>query len=374
MHENIVPPASEGWKLLECSYECEGLVLVLGAGVSYGSRLPSWEDLLRGLAERILGPEDGPVLFDGLKDRGHRFPTIAGMIEQHWREDRRAQAAQDGTSILRGNLQREYAEIVREELYARLRAELAAEEYCGLSQQQALVEHTRRHNPTLTAVAALCVQRTRATGATDVGHYQPNRRIYAVLTLNVDDLLQLYARGYYRPARLLRTVERPSAQAGPGLIRVYHIHGHLRFDRSRQRPDKEAADALVFTEQEYYEFVNRPTGLFTYTFLHLLREHPCLFIGCSMYDDNIRRLLHYSREERRAALEAEGIAGDEATRQTIRHFAILKRDHMPEPDRLTAISLQRLGVIALWVDDFAEIPGRLHRVYESAGAKWDSVC
>ncbi|HEU0079649.1 MAG TPA: SIR2 family protein [Longimicrobiaceae bacterium] len=56
--------------------------------------------------------------------------------------------------------------------------------------------------------------------------------------------------------------------------------------------EDEAPDVRVFTEQEYFDFFNRPTSIYNYTFLHLLREFPCLFIGLSLKDDNIRRLLH----------------------------------------------------------------------------------
>jgi len=85
----------------------------------------------------------------------------------------------------------------------------------------------------------------------------------------------------------------------PNHIPVYYMHGYLRFDkRSFWKPKKEAPDVRVLTEQEYYDFVNRPTLIYTYTYLHLLRGHPCMFVGMSLLDDNIRRLLHHSLTER----------------------------------------------------------------------------
>ena len=45
--------------------------------------------------------------------------------------------------------------------------------------------------------------------------------------------------------------------------------------------------------------------MYTYTLLHMFREYRCLFIGLSMTDENIRRLLHYSKDEERRSFERE---------------------------------------------------------------------
>lgn len=188
--------------------------------------------------------------------------------------------------------------------------------------------------------------------------------------------------------RLVFTVERSSAAlerssksklaAGTRKIHAYHMHGYLRFDKKMGQPAKEST-RLVITEQEYFDFVNNPNSLFNYTFLFLLREYPCLFIGLSMTDDNIRRLLHYSMTERREGLvEEPGNSNPKATAdapevQTVRHFAIFKRFQSENLNWLTETSLLNLGTRVLWVEDFAEIPGRLGQVYESTGNTWQTV-
>ena len=124
------------------------------------------------------------------------------------------------------------------------------------------------------------------------------------------------------------------------------------------------------TEHEYFDFFNAPTSLFNYTFLHLLREYSCLFIGLSMQDDNIRRLLHYSKQERVRALLDEGKSWKKADSKTLRHFAVLKRSESGVVDRLTESSLKRLGTRTLWISDYGEISLRLADMYEVAGKKW----
>ena len=81
----------------------------------------------------------------------------------------------------------------------------------------------------------------------------------------------------------------------------------------------------------------------------------------SMNDENIRRLLHYSTSERRQRAVERGEHSPERT--GLRHFAILRRSGTATLDKLTDISLRRLGTRVLWIDDFAEIPNRLAYVY-----------
>jgi len=150
------------------------------------------------------------------------------------------------------------------------------------------------------------------------------------------------------------------------------MHGFIRFDKDLGDLRHGAPDRRVLTEQEYFNFYNDPNGLFNYTFLYLLREHPCLFLGASMIDDNIRRLLHYSKKEREMGYIQEGRA-DEAEEKSIRHYAVLKSPPSQEIAGLTEISLKRLGVNVLWLNDFAEMPDLLAKVYESASGTWGDV-
>jgi len=150
------------------------------------------------------------------------------------------------------------------------------------------------------------------------------------------------------------------------------MHGYLRFDKYSGDRTKEAPDVLVFTEQEYFDFFNQPNSLFNYTFLYLLREYSCLFIGLSLNDDNIRRLLHYSKAEREHSFEREGVSQPDE-REIIRHFAILPDWTAPEINDLTEASLKRLGTRVLWVSKFSEIPDCLGSMYEAAGGKWRDV-
>jgi hypothetical protein len=332
---------------LEASYQEGGLVLALGAGVSKGCKLPTWGELLSRLAARNFG-EGGVSLCQQLMDSGYSFPAIASILE-----------AKSPSSS-------DFSELIREELY---REFPFFPDGITKENRQDFIQFVNVNNPTLRAVASLLARRKDRKPA-----YVPNPFIHGVVNFNLDAVLQTYVRACCYPDRILRTIERPSAGSKQGLVNVYHMHGFLRFDKKHiGDPKKEAPDIRVFTEQEYFNFFNQPNSLFNYTFLYLLREWSCLFIGMSMKDDNIRRLLHYSKTERVLSHAKEGRSADKADRKSIRHFVILSRSS-EELDHLTETSLELLGMRILWVTDYKEeIPQLLAHIYKSTGDDWQAV-
>lgn len=331
------------WTQFQQDYTRNGMALVLGAGVSVGSGLPGWPALLQRVITATLGDE---LQVADLLAHGLTLPAIASLIRE---------SLPDPDA---------FVEHIRAALYQDFPF---YPEGTSKSNRRAYVRFTQERNPTLRAVAALCAVRNAR------GRHDPNPRIHAVVTFNLDALLEAYIVGNYEK-RLLRVVERPSAEREPRAINCYHMHGYLRFDRRRGDRSKEAPDATVLTEQDYFDFFNQPTSLFNFTFLYLLREYPCCFIGLSMQDDNIRRLLHYAASDWRAALIQEGVRREaDLRRRVARHYVILKRSGQAAIDDALSTTLRPLGVTPLWVADFAEIPARLGEVYAAAGEDWAGV-
>lgn len=337
---------STSWDELKTTYRVDGVVLALGAGVSLGAGLPTWVGLLERLGKTCLG-ENGDKAIEKLIAKGFSLPSIASILKAE---------CDDGKQFL-GR--------VRDELYRK------PFPFYGEDMDQAklakLVELIKGSpNQTLRAIAGMC-----AVWNEDEMKYRKNLQINGIVNFNLDSVLRMYIRARYDRPPLVRTVERPSKSADPLKINMYQMHGLLRFDKGAGDPGKET-DKLVLTEHEYFDFFNSPTSLFNYTFLYLLREHSCLFVGLSMQDDNIRRLLHYSRKERREAYEEEGESTPDAQIKALRHFAVMQRDSV-QMDSLTERSLSQLGTRVLWVNDFKELPARLKETYESAGDDWEKV-
>jgi len=229
-------------------------------------------------------------------------------------------------------------------------------------------------NSTLRSIGALCaVKRLEENKKGEpVFRNFANPKIRAIVTLNMDALLETYMYAF-TTKHLLRTVERASADPYESTINSYHMHGYLHFNPKEKSQERDAVDSVVLTEQDYYDFFNKPNSLFNYTFLHLLREYSCLGIGLSMQDENIRRLFHYSKLERMQALaNKKGVSMEELRemkplieREIKRHFVILKRDENPQMNQATTDTLGALGVNVLWVDEHFDVPVLLEKLYTS---------
>ena len=336
------------WRRLRKDYRRKGLVLVLGAGVSKLSGLPDWEELLRRLEGEVRAEGDPPVL-DTLKNDSYSLPAIVSVLEAAYRESKK-----------------DFARAIQEQLYLDFpfRSRLKTD-----GDKQKFIGHEKlRRNKTLRAVAAVCAVRRPD------GSFGPNPCVHAIVTTNVDSVLRSYVSA--RWGDILRSIDRASAGRVSGRIPVYYMHGFIRFDRDIGEVTHHAADLRVFTEQEFFDFFGDPNGLYNYTLLYLLREYPCLFIGVSFKDDNIRRLLHYSKKERVESYLNEGESRERAEGKSTRHYLLAKSPEAGERlATLTEQSLGRLGVRALWVESHDQISERLGMLYQSTRPRlsWGDV-
>lgn len=328
----------QAWKDLHRAYGRSGIVLALGAGTSVGSGLPNWRGLLERVAEGTTGPR-----FSDLERAGLTLPAIAGVLERRFpgRES--------------------FVEAVRDGVYGDF-------PFYGGYEKSRIGEFTsfvRKTNASLRSVAAFSVMRTGKQT------YAANPLLRSVISFNLDALFQAYVVARYRK-RIVRTVERASASPRPGRVNVYHVHGFLRFDKKAKMLPYEAPDAVVLAETDYWDVIANPLGLFTYSFLYLLREYPVVFFGLSMTDDNLRRVLYFSVKEARESYMREGksVPGEKLRR----HFAILCRPRQSSVAKIFEESLAALGVNVCWIESFEEVQDRFAALYETtATARWSDV-
>jgi len=125
-----------------------------------------------------------------------------------------------------------------------------------------------------------------------------NPQIHAVITVNADNLLELYCHARLSGAKgkVLTMVDRPSVGDHPDAISVYHLHGILdardenfrRTDSPCTRPNvQEISDELlpplVFRESEYYETIGNPSSFVNHTPQSYFQRLNVLFIGTSQH-------------------------------------------------------------------------------------------
>ncbi len=332
-------------EFLEKRYVKHGVVLFLGAGISIGSRLPDWDGLLERIYKKITSTLRRRPSFTEMRS-SFSSTAFGGLLER----------------ICANNGLR-FDQIVRECLYAEF--PFFNKDVRDPNYSSALIDFVHHGNPTLRAIAALCASK-------DALSFVGNPRIRAVVNFNLDAVLRSFVRAKY--GSIVRTIERPSAGPRLGRINVYYPHGFLDFDqRYFDNLAKESPDRLVLSEGRYFDFFNRPTELFTYTLLFLLREYTCVFVGMSMHDDNLRRLLHYSFQERAASYRVEGHVDLKASTRGVRHYVISCRSRNRCLGVWKKSLLNSLGVEQVLITNYGHIPAVLKRLYEADGRKWIDV-
>ncbi len=72
---------------------------------------------------------------------------------------------------------------------------------------------------------------------------------------------------------------------------IYHVHGLLPYDKFNE---EKFTSSLVFSESEYFNLYNNPYSWNISKQLHDFSFNVCLFIGISLTDPNMKRLLELS--------------------------------------------------------------------------------
>ena len=288
------------------------------------SGIPSWENLLKRLATTTKDSE----LFELLTSNGADYLSLVGFLVS---QDK------DWVAKLRTAIYRDF-QFYKTDI--------------GKENRTQFVNHIEESNATLASVGNLLAIKEEGKRT-----YKPNPQIRSVFTLNYDHILQAYCSAKFQKS-ILRTTERASASRRKDKINIYHLHGMLRFD-NKISLEKESSDKVILSENEYFERFANPYDIFNYTLLTHLRENSFLFIGLSMTDLNLRRLLYLSKKEIIQAYRNEGVSGSKlrqkiATRVN-KHFVILKRNRNKVVEDYYTISLGNLGVNIIWINEFNEI-------------------
>ena len=132
---------------------------------------------------------------------------------------------------------------------------------------------------------------------------------------------------------------------------VYHVHGVIFREHSNENPK-----GIVLTENSYHRVYSEVFDWSNVEQLHALTRCTCFFIGLSMKDPNLRRLLEIANKDRGTS---------------VRHYVFLERKSFSDDIEKEEIDFQTredmfadLGVNVIWYksnDNHKELPLLLQR-------------
>lgn len=296
------------------------LVLFLGAGVSRDAKIPMWDNLVTDLLVSLLSNklEDFDINLSE-KERDYIIQNLK---------------ASNGNSPLL------LARYIRQGL----------QEIFTNTLTQILYKSCSNESKLLTAITRLCKPVRNGIGVRGVVNY------------NFDDLVEHnFSKHDINHHAIFREGDIPTRDE----LGIYHVHGFL--PREGENYSNLAKSLLVFSEEGYHNLMLDPYSWSNLIQLNYLRENTCLFIGLSLTDPNLRRLLD--------------IASRKQENDISKHFAILKRDlyhKINDPlidienikkfdlvnQNLQEEYYKELGLNVIWVDNYNEIPDILDKIRE----------
>jgi hypothetical protein len=343
------------------AYLHRGLVLYVGAGVSLSLGLPSWAELIRALSVTMMSRRVETAV-DTLKQltdeqKWELLLRLQGEVEERTDSEKpilmMARAVKDELSDrLPTALARTLYRPVRSLLRMRWKEQQARETKPKPQHQIRLRGRQLPTSELLDAIVAL------ARAERDV------QGVQAIVNYNFDDLLDEKLREQHVKCR---TVLSGRDSVPPGTLPCYHVHGLIasRDIAASELPIKSQGN-FVFSEDEYHAEYSDPYKWSNMTQMSLLGRYTGLFVGLSLEDPNIRRLidvthrqypenLNYAILPRKSALKGQRDNND----------AVMKNLF----EAVESNSFNKIGVRVIWIDGFEAIPKLINAVCgaETAG-------
>ena len=265
----------------------------LGAGVSMSAGMPSWDELLKSLLKDISVSENDFCLDSS------DFDDVKNVCNH--------------SAIVLG----------RYMMYKQKNSEL------GARIRKVLYS---RGNPSSDLIESICELTMAACTE-------------SIITYNYDDLIEnaLEIKGV--SARRLYGSNRRFLDELP----VYHVHGLVPYDGK-------IPTCPVLSEQDYHKRYQEAYHWSNVEQVRVLSNNTCVFIGLSMSDPNLRRLLDIVRS---------------TSTNEQRHYAFMKIEPLNKKSceqkntsNIIVIDsmLQSLGIDTIWYDNYDDVPGMLKKL------------
>lgn len=164
-----------------------------------------------------------------------------------------------------------------------------------------------------------------------------NSDIESIISYNYDNLVE---REVEKKDKLCYPVYDKSRPRGKEFLSVYHVHGYVS--------QEDEYSPIVLGEQEYHKIFQESYNWGNVEQLHALCRSTCLFIGLSMNDPNLRRLIDISV----ADSEVEPV-----------HYAFLRKIEYDVP--FMEKVMRGFGINCVWYENYEDLPDILDSIIES---------
>lgn len=302
-------------KQLNAEYKKDNIVLFLGAGAAKDANIAMWDALISELYVALVDKQlrERHILMD----QESKEKLAKEIIEQN------GNSPLLQTRFLRKGFEDGFEELVGEILY----------------------RNAKESSPLLEELGQLCIPNRGKLG------------IRAIVNYNFDDLVEKNLR---RMRVKYRSIYSEGVVPMSEELGIYHVHGFIPQDKESY--SKLTESLLVFSEEGYHKLMLEPYNWANIVQLNYMTNNTCVFIGLSMTDPNMRRLLEIAAQKR---------PDDELCR----HYAIMRRFKIGDSQEKDTVksfegvneSLQEsffaeLGINIIWVDEYSEIPKILQRI------------
>ena len=301
---------------LNADYKKDNIVLFLGAGASKDADIAMWDALISELYVELV---------DKQLQKRHIH------IEKESREKLAKEIiAQNGNSpLLQTRFLRKGFEDGFEELVGKI-----------------LYQNAKETSALLEEIGQLCIPNRGKLG------------IRAIVNYNFDDLVE-------KNLERLRVKHRSIYSEGVipenEELGIYHVHGFI--PQNKDNYSKLTESLLVFSEEGYHKLMLEPYNWANMVQLNYMISNTCVFVGLSMTDPNMRRLLEIAAQKK---TDNESIC---------KHYAIMRRFSLKDSTENNTIKsfegvneslqesfYQELGINIIWVDEYSEIPEILRQI------------
>jgi hypothetical protein len=345
--KRVADQREEALGQLRESYMHQGLVLYLGAGVSRSLGVPNWSELIRSLTVGMMTRKVRSAIdaLGGLTEK-KQWEAVLTIQEELERQEDYDKPILMMARAIKDELGDELPRQVARNLYRRI----PLWRYAVYSMRKSFPRRgmpPRPHSsPLVDAIVAL------ARAERDV------KGVQAIMNYNYDSLVdrKLAAQN----VRCI-TVTSGRDKVPPGALPCYHVHGVLRLEDIAKANAfrKPSIGNFVFSEDEYHSEYSDPYKWSNMTQISLLGRFSGLFVGLSMEDPNIRRLIDVTHRQY----------------PEISNYAVLvrKKSLSRSPDSKQTLlrnlfegvetsSFGKIGVKIIWLDRYEDIPPLLRSI------------